>query len=238
MATTAEGINSINIILTGSTGMVGEGVLYECLHHPLVSKVLVINRSPCGIVHEKLQEVIHKDFMDLSGIEKYLTGYSACLFCLGISSIGMSEEEYTPITYNLTLHVAKTLVRLNSKMVFCYISGAGTDSSEKGRLMWARVKGKIENDLMKLPFRAVYNFRPAVLTPSRGMKNTLKVYKYFGWMIPLVKKVFPKYICSLQELGQAMIAACLNGYDKRIVEVPEILQLAKQNRQLYHGRQA
>ena len=160
--------------------MVGEGVLNECLEHNNVEQVLVINRRPCGITHPKLKEIIHADFYDLSPLEKQLVNYNACFFCLGVSSVGMKEKEFYRLTYTLTMHVAQTLPKLNPGMTFCYISGAGTDSTEKGRVMWARVKGKTENDLMKLPFRRVYNFRPVVLQPTKGSKNTLPYYKYFG----------------------------------------------------------
>ena len=149
----------IKAIITGATGMVGEGVLHECLLHPDVESVLVINRKPCGVKHEKLKEIIHKDFLDLSAIEEQLAGYNACYFCAGVSSVGKKEDEYTRITYDLTLNFANTLVKLNPDMTFCYVSGVGTDSTEKGRSMWARVKGKTENDLLKLPFKAAYMFQ-------------------------------------------------------------------------------
>ncbi len=142
----------IKAIITGVTGMVGEGVLHECLLHPDVESVLVINRKPCGVKHEKLKEIIHKDFFDLSSIEDQLSGYNACYFCAGVSSVGKKEDEYKRITYDLTLNFAKTLLKLNPDMTFCYVSGVGTDSTEKGRSMWARVKGKTENDLLKLRF--------------------------------------------------------------------------------------
>ena len=165
--------NKIKAIITGATGMVGEGVLHECLQHPSVSTVLVINRKPCGVVHPKLKEIIHADFFNLSAIESQLSGYNACFFCLGMSSVGMNEAGFTKGAYTLTMHVAETLCKVNKDMTFCYISGAGTDSTEKGKTMWARVKGKTENDLMKLPFKKVYNFRPGYLHPTKGLKNTL-----------------------------------------------------------------
>src|SRR5512133_2476442 len=151
---------SIKAIVFGATGMVGEGVLHEALRHPAVDAVLVIGRRPCGVTHPKLKEVLQKDFYDYSALEYQLRGYHACFFCLGVTSIGKKEEEYRRLTYDLTMAAARTLARLNPEMVFCYVSGAGTDSSERGRSMWARVKGKTENDLMKLPFKAVYAFRP------------------------------------------------------------------------------
>jgi len=217
----------IKAILTGATGMVGEGVLHECLQHPDVKEVLVISRRPCGVTHPKLKEIIHADFHNLSAIENELSGYNACFFCLGVSSVGMKEPEYTHLTHNLTMHVAETLVKLNSNMTFCYISGASTDSSEKGKMMWARVKGRTENDLMKLPFRQVYNFRPGIIEPTKGLKNTLPYYKYFMWLLPIIRTVAPNYISSLKSIGLAMINAVTNGYEKQILEVKDINTLAK-----------
>jgi hypothetical protein len=219
--------SKIKVILTGATGMVGEGVLNECLQHTAVEQIIVVNRKPCGIVSPKLKEIIHADFYDLSAIEDQLVNCNACFFCLGVSSVGMKEPKFYHLTYDLTMHVAGTLARLNTGMTFCYISGAGTDSTEKGRTMWARVKGKTENDLMKLSFKAVYNFRPGVLKPTKGLKNTLGFYKYFGWLIPIIKTFAPKYICSLKELGLAMINAVTMGFEKPVVEVPDILILSK-----------
>lgn len=216
----------MKIIVTGATGMVGEGVLYECLQHPDVEAILVLGRRSCGIAHPKLKEIIHANFHDLSAIEKELSGYDACFFCLGVSSVGMKEPEYTHLTCNLTIHVASTLVKLNTAMTFCYISGAGTDSSEKGRLMWARVKGKTENDLMKLPFRQVYNFRPGIIEPTKGLKNTLSFYKYFLWLLPVIKLLAPGSVSSLKNIGLAMIHAVTTGYEKQILEVKDINTLA------------
>jgi uncharacterized protein YbjT (DUF2867 family) len=217
---------SIKVILTGATGMVGEGVLHECLSHPMISEILIINRKPAGVSHPKLKEIIHADFYDFSAIENQLAGYDACFFCLGVSSVGMKEEAYTKLTYTLTMHVAETISKINPGSIFCYISGAGTDSSEKGKLMWARVKGKTENDLARLPFKRVYNFRPGILTPTKGLKNTLGFYKYLGWLIPLIRTVAPNSISTLKELGIAMINAVTKGYEKNILEVKDIKQLA------------
>ncbi len=161
----------IRTVVLGASGMVGEGVLIEALKHDDVESVLVVGRKPCGIVHSKLKELIHQDFFDFASIEGQLTGYHACFFCLGVSSVGMNEQDYTRTTYDLTMHVATTLSRLNPEMTFCYVSGAGTDSSEHGRLMWARVKGRTENHLARLPFKAVYLFRPGLLKPNSGQKN-------------------------------------------------------------------
>ncbi len=217
---------SLRIILTGSTGMVGEGVLQECLNHPDVEKVLVLNRKSCGINHPRLVEILHGDFLNLDPVKKDLTGYNACLFCLGVSSVGMKEELYFRLTHSLTMHLAEILSSQNPGMVFCYISGAGTDSTERGGSMWARVKGKTENDLMKLPFRKVYAFRPAIIQPEPGLKNTLSMYKWMGWLLPVVKTFFPRYLCTLKQLGLAMIAVSLKGYDKQVLEVPDIIRIA------------
>jgi hypothetical protein len=219
----------IRAIVTGATGMVGEGILHHCLENPDVEAVLIINRKPAGVQHPKLTEIIHSDFMDLSPVAGQLAGYNACYFCLGVSSIGMKEPEYTKMTYDLTMHFAETVSRQNPGMTFCYVSGAGTDSSEKGSSMWARVKGKTENDLMKLPFRQVFAFRPGIMTSSPGLKNTLSFYKYISWLFPIVRKFFPNAISSLAQVGQAMINATKYGYDKRILEVKDINELG--NRQ-------
>jgi uncharacterized protein YbjT (DUF2867 family) len=213
---------NIKAIITGATGMVGEGVLHECLQHPQVTEVLVVNRRPCGVVHPKLTEIIHVDFFDLSSIQDRLKGYNACYFCLGVSSVGMKEPEYYKMTYTLTMHVAETLSRLNPEMVFCYVSGGGTDSTEKGRVMWARVKGKTENDLMKLPFKQVFNFRPGYMHPTKGLKNVLTYYKYITWLYPFFRAVLPNFVSTLAELGLAMINVTLFGYEKHILEVKDI----------------
>lgn len=215
----------LKVIITGATGRVGEGVLIECLQHGAIEEVLVINRRSCGVNHSRLKEIIHQDFFDLSPIEDQLNGYHACFFCLGVSSVGKKEAEYHQLTYALTMHAAKILSKHNPEMTFCYVSGAGTDSTEQGKIMWARVKGKTENDLMQLPFKAVYNFRPGFLEPTKGMKN-VKYYKYFKWLTPILRKIAPKYICSLAELGQAMIHAAKTGFEKHILEVRDIVTLA------------
>jgi len=218
----------IRAIITGATGMVGEGVLHECLNHKDVEKVLIINRRPSGISHPKLKEILHNDFFNISPIKDELLNYNACFFCLGVSSIGMNEAKYKHLTYDLTMHVAEVLSSINPDMTFCYISGAGTDSTEKGRSMWARVKGKTENDLIKLPFKKVYNFRPGFLRATPGLKNMIKGYKYFGWLYPLLRPIFPKFVSTLEELGLAMITVAVKGHSKTIIEVKDIVSLAKQ----------
>ena len=202
--------------------MVGEGVLHACLQRNDVGQILILGRRPYGLVHPKVKEIIHKDIHNLGPIEDQLRGYDACFFCLGVSSVGMKEAEYTHLTYNLTMHVAETLSNINTDMTFCYISGASTDSTEKGKLMWARVKGKTENHLMKLPFKSVYNFRPGFIEPKKGLKNTLKLYTYLGWLIPIIRLITPKSILTLDQIGNAMVNVTRNGFPKNILEVSDI----------------
>lgn len=216
------------IIVTGSTGMVGEGVVHECLQHPNIQEVLVINRKPCGITHPKLKEVIHKDFLHFSTILVDFTMYDACFFCLGVSSVGMSKEQYYQLTYELTLHVAQVMSSHNPQMIFCYVSGVGTDSSEKGLSHWARVKGKTENDLLKLPFKKAYMFRPGYMRPTEGLKNAKSYYKRLAWLEPVFKIFFSRYMSTLQELGLAMINVVKIGYPKSVLETEDIKLLAKQ----------
>jgi uncharacterized protein YbjT (DUF2867 family) len=219
----------IKAIITGATGMVGEGALHECLLNPDVESVLAINRKPCGMKHKKLKEIIHKDFFDLSRIENQLAGYNACYFCAGVSSVGKKEEEYKRLTYDLTINFAKVLLKLNSYMTFCYVSGSGTDSTEKGKIMWARVKGKTENDLMNLGFKDTYVFRPGFIKPTKGLKNAYKAYKLFTPLYPLFRKLFPKYVVTLEETGLAMINVTLFGSGKKILECKDIVELSKRN---------
>src|SRR5882724_10528706 len=171
-------------IITGATGMVGEGVLLECLNHPDVEQVLVINRKPGGVSHPKLREIIQTDFFNLAPIEQQLSGFNACFFCLGVSSVGMSREEYAHITYDLTLNLAQLFAKLNPGMTFCYVTGAGTDSSEQGRVAWARVKGATENALIRL-FKQAYMFRPGFMKATPGQKNIKSYYKFFSWLYPI-----------------------------------------------------
>ncbi len=217
----------IRVVITGATGMVGEGVLHECLMHDSVEQILVINRKPCEVRHPKLKEIVHADFMDFPPIEDQLKNYNACFFCLGVTSIGKDEKAYRQLSYTLTMHVAETLSRINPDMTFCYISGAGTDSTEKGKSMWARVKGKTENDLLKLPFKKAYMFRPGYMQPTPRMKNTLKYYKYVSWMYPMLRLLFPKFVSTLKQLGLAMINAATTGYHKSILEVKDMIELSK-----------
>jgi uncharacterized protein YbjT (DUF2867 family) len=216
----------IKAIITGATGMVGEGVLLECLSHPDVERILVINRKPGGVSHPKLREIIHADFFNLAPIESQLVGYNACFFCLGISSIGMSAADYKHVTYDLTLNVGQLLARLNPDLTFCYVTGAGTDSSEQGRVAWARVKGATENALMRL-FKHAYMFRPAFMKATPGQKNIKSYYKLFAWIYPIGRTLYPAGFCTLQEVGLAMINSVSRGYPKQILDVEDIAKLAK-----------
>jgi uncharacterized protein YbjT (DUF2867 family) len=216
----------IKAIITGATGMVGEGVLLECLGHPDVEEVLVINRRPGGVSHPKLREIIHADFFDLAPIEPQLIGYNACFFCLGASSLGVSREAYKHITYDLTLNAGQLLARLNPEMTFCYVTGADTDSTEQGRVAWAAVKGATENALIRL-FKQAYMFRPTFMKATRGQKNVKGYYKYFAWLYPIGRALYPPGFCTLQEVGRAMINAVSKGYPNHVLEVKDIVQLAK-----------
>jgi uncharacterized protein YbjT (DUF2867 family) len=217
----------IRAIVTGATGMVGEGVLHECLLSSDVEQVLVINRKPCGVSHPKLKEIIHQDFFNLNPIAEQLKGYNACYFCLGASSVGMNQHDYTRVTYDLTLHVAKTLLQQNNNMTFIYVSGSGTDSTEKGSLMWARVKGKTENDILNLGFKDAYAFRPGFMKPTAGQKNALSFYKYINWLYPALRFLAPGVVSTLSEVGEAMIKATTVGSAKKIMEVKDIVAIAK-----------
>jgi len=217
----------LRVIITGSTGMVGEGVLHECLLHPEVEKVLVVNRKTCGVEHPKLTEILCPDFFDLSEIENQLSGYNACFFCLGISSLGVSKENYYHITYDLTMNFAETVAKQNKKMTFIYVSGAGTDSSEKGKSSWARVKGKTENDLMKLPFKNAFAFRPAFMQPTEGLKHTKGYYSVLKFLFPFFKLIMPSFVSTLKEVGNAMINLAIDGYEKPVIEVKDINVLSK-----------
>jgi hypothetical protein len=221
----------IKAIITGATGMVGKGVLLECLDSPEVESVLSISRQSLEMEHPKLKEIIHKDFLDLSPIQDQLAGYNSCFFCLGVSSFRMSEETYTRLTYDLSLHFAQTVLAQNPDMTFCYVSGTGTDSSEKGNSMWARVKGKTENAIMALPFKASYMFRPGVIIPEKGVKSKTPLYNslyvLMNPLFPLIKKAFPKYMTTSVKVGQAMINSILTGYEKRHLENADINILAE-----------
>ncbi|WP_367868649.1 epimerase [Pedobacter sp. WC2423] len=215
----------MKIILTGATGMAGQGVLLECLQNNAITAILMVNRKHLDIIHPKLKELLVPDFLKIADYSDALKSYDACFFCAGISSVGMNEEKYTVITYDTTLQFAKTLVAINPAMVFNYITGASTDSTEKSKMMWARVKGKTENELMKLPFKGQYNFRPGGMSPVKGQKNAKMRYVI---IVNIIRVFSPKSIISLNELGQAMIHAVRNGYPKQVLEISDIKKLAKE----------
>jgi len=210
------------VIVTGATGLVGEGVLLECLANPHIAEVLVVGRKTCGKTHPKLKEVLVPSFFELNNVVGQLTGYDACFYCAGISSAGMSEKDYTHITYDTTLAFAETLLNANPDIAFCFISGSHTDSSEKGRVMWARVKGKTENALAKIGFKTLYHFRPGFMKPTEGQQNVKGYYKIIGKMYGLLKILFPNNVSTMKEVGQAMINSIVKGYPKQILEVPDI----------------
>lgn len=219
----------MNVVVFGATGMVGAGVLTECLEDPRVHSVLVVGRNPCGVAHPKLRELIRSDFLDYGDVRADLTGRDACFFCLGVSAAGMNEAAYRRLTYDLTLSAAKALADLNPSLTFCYVSGEGTDSTERGRFMWARVKGKTENDLLRLPFKA-YMFRPGFIQPRKGVRSKTKLYQAFydvlGPAFPILKRLLPSHVTTTENVGRAMIQVAASGYSKRVLENPDINALA------------
>jgi len=216
----------VKAILFGATGMVGQGVLRECLIDPDVTEVLAVGRSPTGVQHAKLSEVIHDDFTDFTKIESQLTGYDACFFCLGVSSIGMDPERYRHLTYDVTMAAATTLARLNPQMVFTYVTGKGTDQTEQSPLGWARVKGKTEADLLKLPFKAAYMFRPSGIQPLHGVRSKTgwinAVYAVSGPLLSWMVRATPNHMTTSEQLGRAMIKVARDGYPKPVLESADI----------------
>lgn len=220
----------MKVIIFGSSGMVGKGVLLECIDHEAISEILVVSRTPSGMQHAKLKEVLHDNFTDFSAIADQLKGFDACFFCLGVSANGLNEAAYRKITYDFTLAAAKTLVAINANMWFIYVSGMGTDSTEKGRLMWARIKGKTENDLLNLGFKGAVMFRPGMIIPLRGIESRTpsyqKFYYYFKGLLMLIRSIFPNSMNDTTQLGLAMINVALNGSDKKILFAADINSLA------------
>jgi uncharacterized protein YbjT (DUF2867 family) len=216
----------MKVILFGATGMVGQGCLRECLLDPAIESVLVVGRRSSGQRHAKLHEIVHDNFLDFSAIQSQLTGFDACLFCLGVSSVGMNEADYRHLTYDIALAAARTLSKLNPAMVFIYVSGRGTDSTEQGALMWARVKGKTENDLLKLPFKAAYMFRPAGIQPLHGVRSRTgwvnAVYVVAAPLLTWLNRVAPKYMTTTEQVGRAMIKVAREGYPKPVLESEDI----------------
>jgi uncharacterized protein YbjT (DUF2867 family) len=221
----------MKVIVTGTTGMVGRGVLLECLDHAEITEVLSISRRPIEIDHPKLKELIHQDFSEFASVAEQIKGYDACYACMGISSAGMKEEQYTRLTYDFTLSLAKELHGLNPEITFTYVSGAGTDSSEKGRSMWARVKGKTENDLLNLGFKQAFMFRPGGIIPLRGIQPSSKLYRVLinnlKWLLKLIKKIAPSAVVDTTQIGLAMINVTKKGYDKKVLKPRDIQILAE-----------
>lgn len=218
-------------IVFGASGMVGGGVLLECIGDPEVSSVLVVGRTPCGVDDPKVVEIIHQDFFDFTTIEDRLSGCDACFFCLGVSAAGMTEEKYRHLTYDLAIAAAETLARLNPGMTFCYVSGQGTDSTEKGRVMWARIKGATENRLLEMPFKAAFMFRPGYIQPMKGIRSKTRLYQSLytalSWLYPVLARVMPNRVTTTEKHGRAMIAVSLRGYSKSILDPQDINELAK-----------
>lgn len=221
----------MKVILFGATGMIGQGVLRACLADPSVERVLSIARSPVGVTDAKLREVSHRDFNNYDAIASELAGYDACLFCLGVSAAGMDEAAYTKITYDVTLAAARAVLAQNPAMTFLYVSGAGTDSSEKGRAMWARVKGKTENALLAMPFRSAYMLRPGYIQPVDGIVSKTTLYRVayatLGTLFPVWKALAPKHMLTTTELGRAMIAVARDGAAKRVLESPDLVAVGR-----------
>lgn len=217
----------MKVILTGATGLVGEGVLLTLLSDPRVESVLSVSRKSCGKVHSKLRELIVPDFLRIQDFKNDLQGYDALFYCAGITSLGMTEETYTIVTYDTPMAFAKVLLEVNPNMVVNHISGGETDSTEKGKVMWARVKGKTENALAAMPFKAVYNLRPGFMKPVAGQVNVHSYYKVVRFAYPFFKLCFPSYGCELAQLGTAMINIAEKGFDRKVLEVRDIIRAAK-----------
>ena len=215
----------LSVIITGATGMVGEGVLLECLGERRVGRVLIVGRKSYDFDHPKLTEILVPDFFELGNPSQFAP-FDACFFCAGVSSIGMSEADYTRVTYDLTLHFAKELARVNPAMTFVYVSGAATDSSEQGKSMWARVKGRTENALGRVGFKGAYSFRPGFMRPTPGQRNTLTAYRVLGPLYPLLRRIWPSKVSTLREVARAMITVARDGYPKAVLEVADINALA------------
>ncbi len=224
----------MNILMFGATGMIGQGVLRECLRDPDVHLVTTVARSPSGVAHPKLREVVHGDLQHFAPIEHELSGFDACFFCLGVTSAGMTEADYERVTYGIANAAAGTLARLNPRMTFIFVSGAGADSSEKGRVMWARVKGKAENAVLRQPFKASYVFRPAVVQPLHGIRSRTAAYNILYALtrplMPLVRFVFRGNVLTTEQMGKAMLIAARHGAPKRVLESKDINALIESRR--------
>ena len=220
----------MRVVIFGATGMVGAGALLECLDDARVASVLAIGRRPSGVQHPKLSEVRHTDFFDYAELRPRFADCDACFFCLGVSSAGMSEAEYHRATYDLTLAAAQALVAANPRMTFCYVSGEGTDGTERGPRMWARVKGQTENALLRLPFKAAFMLRPAYIQPLRGVRSRTPLYQAFysvlGFLNPVTRRLAPRYVTTSVNLGRALIRLAAEGYGQPIVTTTDINLLA------------
>ncbi|MES2129268.1 MAG: NAD(P)H-binding protein [Pseudomonadota bacterium] len=221
----------MKVLIFGATGMVGQGVLRACLAAPDVEQVLTLGRTPTGQRHVRLHEVVHADMWDYANVEDEMRGYDACFFCIGATAAGVGEKAYTHFTYDLTLAAAGTLARLNPGMTFIYVSGAGADSSEKSRIMWERVRGKTENALLRLPFKAVHIFRPGMIEPLDGIKSKTDAYRIFYALtkplLPLLRAALPTMVLSTRQLGQAMLAVARRGAPKPVLESVDISALVR-----------
>lgn len=217
-------------ILFGGTGMVGQGVLRECLLDPAVERVLSVVRAPGVQQHPKLRELVHTDFFDFTSAESELSGFDAAFYCLGATSAGKTEAQYSRVTYDITMAVAEPLARLNPRMTFLFVSGAGTDSTERGNVMWARVKGRAENALLRLPFKGAYMFRPGVIQPMHGIQSRTALYRIpylvLAPFIPWLRRKFPRYVTTTEQLGRAMVAVAKRGAPKNVLESVDINQLS------------
>ena len=222
---------AMKLLLFGATGMIGQGVLRECMLDPNVDAIVTVGRTATGATHPKLREIVRQDLWNYADIAPDLSGFQACFFCLGVTSAGMTERDYERVTYGITLAAAETLCRLNPQMVFVYVSGAGTDSSEHGRSMWARVKGRTENALLRLPFSAVYMFRPGIIVPLYGVKSKTVVYRVFYTLtkplLPLLRMAFPNHVLTTEQIGRAMLAVARHGFSKRVLESKDIRAAAR-----------
>jgi uncharacterized protein YbjT (DUF2867 family) len=220
----------MRVLLFGATGMIGQGVLRECLLDPSIDAVQTVGRRATGKQHPKLRELVHRDLWHYQSIKGALSGFDACFFCLGVSSAGMRKEEYRRITYGITVAAAETLCRVNPAMTFVYVSGAGTDSSGQGRSAWARVKGQTENALLRLPFKAAYMFRPGLIQPLDGIRSKTRVYRFLYGLaapiMPILRKLFPNFVLTTEQVGRAMIAAGREGAPQRVLESRDIRALA------------
>jgi len=219
----------VNVLLFGATGMIGQAVLRECLLDPGVGRVVTVSRRPTSQSNSKVTEIIRPDLATLAPIENQLTGFDACFFCLGVSALGMTEEQYTRVNYDLTISVARTLLRTSPNVTFIYVSGAGTDGSERGRTMWARVKGRTENTLLSLPFKAAYMFRPGAVIPLHGIRSSTRwynvIYAVTKPIYPLLRRLAPTMVTTTEELARAMLAVARNGYSTHVLEMADIIRI-------------